>query len=132
MQWRVYCSRWLPLLRAEGDFNSYLQQVQPAFNSRTWTDRNISAANTAVVLTDCKVNKGGSAPGTTALGKVALTLMRKSGDSYVGVKTISQNCGSYNFGRQPSGDYRFSIVSINGNWSQNRTTFLNATVKVYY
>ena len=109
-----------------------MEQVQPAFNSRTWSDLNIDAANTVVVLSNCKVNKGGAAPGTTPLGKVVLTLTRKSGNSYVGVKTISQNCGSYNFGRQPKGEYRFNVVTINGNWDRNRTTFLNATVKVNY
>lgn len=118
---------------AEGNFTSKLVQVQPEFNSRIWTDRANDSSNTVVVLTNCKVNKSGAAPGTTPLGQVRVTLVKATSSTHgTVVATKKQACGVCNFGVQPKGDYVFQIYSINENYVKNRQTFLNADVKVYY
>lgn len=113
----------------EGSFNSYLSQVQPGFHSRTWTDFGNSKDSTIVTLDDCKVNRGGAAYGTTKLQSVGITLYKDGRP----VGTITQPCGTYDFGNRGSGRYYFRVVSINGNESSNRKTFLNVeTVTVMY
>lgn len=49
-----------PTARAEGSFTSYMEQVQPAFNSRTWSDLNIDAASTVVVLSNSAASPRGN------------------------------------------------------------------------
>lgn len=113
---------------AEGSFTSYMTQVQPLFYSRTWKDSNTDSTSTVVTLSNCKTNRGGAAPGTSALQSVGVSLYR--GGTHV--STITQKCGTYNFGRQRSGDYRFRIASINGSRLHEGKYFLNASVAVKY
>lgn len=114
---------------AEGNFGSYMTQVQPSFTSRVWQDNNRDSASTVIKLSNCKVNKGGKVPGSTKLKSVKVSLT--SGASKA--KTLTQPCGSYNFGRVPAGKFNsFTIEAINGETQRGAKIFLNADVTVNY
>lgn len=113
---------------AEGSFSSSVKQVQPQFDSRTWKDRNQDTARTKITLSNCKVNAGGKTPGSTPLQSVEVALAKGS----TVVKVIKKACGTYDFGPQTSGDYKFRIMSINGERTKSRQSFLNASVSVSY
>lgn len=120
---------------AEGSFTSYLTQVQPGFQSRTWTDNGSTSDSTSITLSGCAVNKAGAAYGSTSLSSVEITLYSNTG--WFGtprkLKSLSKACGTYSFGNYGSGSYWFVVSKINGNSSANRTIFLNAsTVRVSY
>lgn len=117
---------------AEGNFTSYLTQVQPTFISRDWTDKNRDATNTVITLSNCKVNKGGAASGSTKLSSVEVWL--HYGDAYTKPKKLKKACGSYNFGRVTGRDTTdfFEIYAINGVTDRGGKIFLNADVKVTY
>lgn len=113
---------------AEGSFSTYIKQGQPGFSSRIWNDYNVDGASTIVTLTGCKANKPGAASGTTSVSSVKVSLYRND----IFVKAISRACGTYNFGRQGSGYFRFAMSAINGT-TAFRSIFLNvSTVKVQY
>ena len=112
---------------AEGTFTSSTTQVQPGFGSRTWVDKNLTNQSTTVKLTNCKVNVGGGAPGSTPLTSVGVALIKNG--AIVG--NISQACGTYSFGDVPAGTYYFKISDINGTGVGGRI-FLNSTVVVTY
>jgi len=106
---------------AEGSYTSFVNQAQPGFLSRTWGDGNLDGAATKITLTDCKANKAGKTPGTTAITSVSVALYR--GTSLLTIK--KQKCGTYDFGRQSSGTYRFKITAVNGITDGDRSIFLN-------
>jgi hypothetical protein len=117
---------------AEGNFTSYMTQVQPTFSSRHWTDNNRDANSTIIKITNCKVNKGGAAVGSTKLSSVEVWLYY--GDAYTKPKKIKQACGSYNFGRVSGRDTdnEFEVHAINGVTDRGAKIFLNADVSVTY
>lgn len=106
----------------EGSFSTFVKQVQPGFDSRTWVDSGQTGDSTVIWLYGCKVNKGGEAFGSGVLKTVGITLFQNGRP----VKRIDRGCGKYDFGNYGSGMYYFEISSINGNTSANRTTFLDA------
>ena len=114
--------------RAEGAFTTSMTQVQPQFDSRVWSDKNLDAVSTKVTLSNCKANAGGASPGTTPVASVTLALIKGS----TVVKFITQKCGTYDFGRQGVGDYKFRVWAINGSTTKSRSVFLNASVYVSY
>ncbi|QWS33242.1 hypothetical protein [Curtobacterium aetherium] len=117
---------------AEGNFTSYMTQVQPTFYSRDWTDNNRDATSTVITLSHCKVNKGGARVGSTKLSSVEIWL--HYGDAYTKPKKIKKSCGTYNFGRISGRDTgnSFEIHAINGITDRGAKIFLNADVKVVY
>jgi len=109
---------------AEGGFATSMTQVQPTFESRRWTDKNVDSANTVITLSNCKGNAAGKKTGSTAITSVTLKL--ESGS------TIKQKCGAYNFGRVDAGSTSFKVAAINGITTAKRKIFLNADVKVAF
>lgn len=116
---------------AEGFFTSSIQQAQPSFNSRTWTDNNNDGTSTTVSLSGCLANGPGGAPGSTNVSSVGIRVVNV--DTGRAVSTITKACGSYNFGRLAAARYVFEIASINGYTSASRNVFLNvSSVRVDY
>lgn len=109
-------------VHAEGVFESKLIQVQPGFESRDWIDKGSGSVPTKISLSECQVNKGGEGAGSTPLKSVSITLYRNNGI----IATKTQACGTYNFGQQLEGTYRFVVSAINGYAKSDKTFFLNA------
>lgn len=114
----------------EGSFSSYLKDVQPKYESRSWDDLGLDGNSTHVYLAGCTVHAGGK-PNSPTVPTVAITLYYQ-GKS----RTITHQCGTYDFGVLKGAAYNtsFEVASINGNTSKdNRKTFLSATTaNVYY
>jgi len=114
---------------AEGNFKSYMTQVQPTFTSRSWEDKNRDGASTIVKLSNCKVNAGGKVPGSSKLKSIKVTLHYGGGKT----KSLTQACGTYNYGRVSADNYNsFEITAINGQTARGAKMFLNADVAVSY
>lgn len=115
---------------AEGSFESFINQAQAGFTSRTWTDSRLDSTPTKITLSACALNKGGAKAGSSSLNSVGVSLYRDG--KYV--RTISKKCGVYDFGNPGKGTYHFRIEELNGKTAiDGRTFFLNVGgVKVQY
>lgn len=116
---------------AEGSFSSSLNQVQPGFGSRSWTDNNLDGTTTSVTLSGCKANAGGKAPGTLAIRSITIGLYGPNG--YYSERSRS-SCGTFSWGDMPKGTYMFRLQALNGvTATSGGRVFLNASgVSVKY
>ena len=87
---------------AEGGFTSYMKGVREGFDSRTWTDKNRDTQATQILLASC----------TRAL---RLQLTREKPwylpDENRGTRAYWDDPQTRSWGRQPSGDYHFTVVN---------------------
>jgi len=112
-------------------FTSSMNQVQPTFQSRTWSDT--TAGTTTVTLTSCKGNYGGNAPTAAFVHTVRIALYRNGSL----VSQVTRNpCGAFTFTGQSAGSFYFRVAAINGITTPTTNaysgTFLNAGVTTSY
>lgn len=99
---------------AEGAWSSYLSYVLTGYESRTWTDYNVDAADTYVYFAGCR-------DGRTSSTNTAVALWQEISwwpNANLGRQTLycySSDWGSW--GRVNAGDYYFVIDLINGSAS---------------
>lgn len=103
---------------AEGSWNSRVVNARPGFDSRSWQDSRTDNKRTAVTLKNCVY---GNAKGLVK--SVGVRLYAEWGwlpDQDAGTKT--QNCGTYNFGKQNRKDrYHWNVFSIVNSTSKAHT-----------
>ncbi|HEX6357090.1 hypothetical protein [Actinophytocola sp.] len=115
----------------EGGFSSYLRGVKAGFNSRTWTDQNSDAVNTAIHLRYCVIDEDSS---ITPELVVRLWRERFGPDQKVGTDKLYRCAGRgerKSWGRVPSGKYHFEVRSVNGGDSLHVSTRANGVVVAF-
>jgi hypothetical protein len=93
----------------EGERTTYMQEVRAGFDSRWWYDANIDDNATTVRLISC--NRTGS--NDSVYVTLRLWTSGWNGDESRGDRGPYRcnNSSTFNWGRQPAGDYRFEVVS---------------------
>lgn len=98
---------------AEGQWTSSLTRASTGFNSRSWQDSNLDAADTAVTFSGCSVAFSSDFSSTD------VSLWDEFGafpDLNVG--TVNNTCGGSDWGRMTRPDlYHWTIDKINGDGS---------------
>lgn len=104
---------------AEGSWSSYITGASTGFNSRTWTDRNADVTSTTIRFDGCvnNINKPVKAD-------VTLQLTRETPwyqpDENRGRKVLyCSSSDTKSWGRQPSGNYHFTITHVSGSVKGN-------------
>jgi hypothetical protein len=78
-------------------------------------------------------NRAADPPGSKKLTSVALELYIGTPGESSPLKTVTHDCGTYNFGTVASGaPVFFEVHAINGDTSQDRSNFLDANVGASY
>ena len=112
-------------------FSSSMSQVQPTFQSRSWSDT--TAGTTTITLSACAGNSGGNPPSSGYVKTVRIALYRNN--TLVASATRAP-CGAFTFASQQAGTFYFRVAAINGvtipTTGAFGGTFLNANVSVSY
>lgn len=101
-------------LAFEGGFDTSLSGVGNGFSSRNWADSDLDAASTQIRFNECTNEL--TAPGTPTSAGVQLSQVRAFlPDINAGQATFDCTVSGLGvYGRVPAGEYRFTIISIDG------------------
>ncbi|NJQ14722.1 hypothetical protein [Streptomyces bohaiensis] len=99
---------------AEGSWSSSMNGVRTGFDSRTWTDNNSDNVSTRIALSGCS-NGGTGAPVTNTQLQLTRQTAWYQPDENRGRYTFHCSSSDANaFGRQPAGNYHFTVTRIQG------------------
>lgn len=114
---------------AEGSWQSFISNALPGFDSRTWTDRNVDAANTTIRFDTCRdsVANGNNDWAQIALMKMNFAWPAENRGEIVLFCFVS---ATGNWGRQPAADYQFELKARSGpneNWNNLDVGFVRVS-----